>query len=139
MQRAVREGVQDEQTHVIVIFDLARCNGRGEPAAAGVCRRRSLDRDGQASCDAGAGSGGRGELAKVIEFVRKAEPGVTFRIFQSKKDPTLFSTFEVYPNKDEFDNHVKVVLPAFAKEDGPIPEGLYARPMEVEYWQELPK
>ncbi len=78
-------------------------------------------------------------IIKVIEFVRKTEPGVTFRVFRSNSDPTLFSTFEVYPNKDEFNNHVNVVLPAFAKEAGPIPEGLETRPMEVEYWQELSK
>ena len=78
-------------------------------------------------------------LVKFTEYVRKSEPGVTFRVFRSTGDPTLFSTFEVYPNKEAFNNHVNVMIPAYVKEAGPNPEGLYARPMEVEYWQELSK
>ncbi len=78
-------------------------------------------------------------LVKFIEFVRKSEPGVTFRFFHSNSDRTLFSTFEVYPNSKAFSNHLNVVFPAFYREVGPEPEGLYSRPMEVEYWQELSK
>ena len=78
-------------------------------------------------------------LVKVTEFVRKTELGVTFRVFHSNSDRTLFSTFEVYPNSQAFSTHFNAVLPAFANEAGLEPEGLYSGPMEVEYWQELSK
>src|SRR5208282_5659883 len=72
-------------------------------------------------------------LVRFTEFVRKSEPGVTFRILHSNVDRTLFSTFEVYPNDKAFNIHVNVVIPAFGREAGLEPEGLEARPMEVEY------
>ena len=78
-------------------------------------------------------------LVKFTEYIRKSEPGVTFRMFHSNGDRTLFSTFEVYPNSQAFSNHLNVVIPAFFREAGPDPQGLYSRPMDVEYWQELSK
>src|SRR5208337_4923178 len=61
-------------------------------------------------------------LIKFTEYIRKTEPGATFRVFQSKNDPALFSTFEVYPSSDAFKNHVNVVIPAYVMEAGPNPE-----------------
>ena len=76
-------------------------------------------------------------LVKMNEFVRKAEPNITYQFFQSKKNPTLFLTYEIYPNKEAASEHVKVTLPAFSKEAGAAPEGLFARPMEVEVVEQL--
>jgi quinol monooxygenase YgiN len=76
-------------------------------------------------------------LLKLIEFVRKSEPNITYRIYHSKKDSTQFMTYEIYPNTAEVDEHMKVVLPAFRKEAGAAPEGLFSRPMEIEEWQEI--
>ena len=78
-------------------------------------------------------------LVKLTEFVRKTELGVTFRVFRSTSDRTMFSIFEVYPNSPAFSTHFNAVLPAFANEAGLPPEGLYSRENEVEYWQELSK
>lgn len=76
-------------------------------------------------------------LLKTLEFVRKAEPNITYRYYRSKKDPTLFVTYEVYPNQAAAGEHMKTVLPAFRKEAGVAPEGLFAKPMEVEILQEM--
>jgi quinol monooxygenase YgiN len=74
---------------------------------------------------------------RMIEFVRKAEPNVVYRFFRSKKDPSLFMTYEVYPNQAAASDHLKVTLPSFAKEIGPTPEGLLSRPMEIEVLRAL--
>jgi len=71
-------------------------------------------------------------LVKLTAFVRKAEPSVTYRLLRSKKDATVFTFYEVYPSPAVVQEHLKVTLPAFAKETGPAPEGLYARPTESE-------
>jgi quinol monooxygenase YgiN len=76
-------------------------------------------------------------LLKLRDFVRKAEPSITYNFYQSKKDPTLFMTYEVYPNAAELSEHNNVVLPAFRKEAGPASEGLYTRPTEINELQEL--
>jgi quinol monooxygenase YgiN len=33
---------------------------------------------------------------KIVEFVRKAEPNITYRLYRSNKDPSVFLFFEVY-------------------------------------------
>jgi len=76
-------------------------------------------------------------LLKLRDFVRKAQPNITYNFYQSKKDATLFMTYEVYPNAAELAEHNSVVLPAFRKEAGPAPEGLYTRPTEINELQEL--
>ena len=76
-------------------------------------------------------------LLKVVEFVRKAEPNITYRLHRSKKDPSVFLFYEVYPSQAAFDKHSKETLPAFRKEFGPPAEGLFARPNEVEFFRGL--
>lgn len=78
-----------------------------------------------------------GRFLKLIEFVRKAEPNVTYRFHRSRKDPSLFVTYEIYPSQAAAGEHMKVTLPAFAKEVGPTPEGLLARPMEIELLRQI--
>jgi len=76
-------------------------------------------------------------LVKVVAFVRKAEPGTVYRLYRSKKDPTVFMFYEVYPSDAARAHHGKVTLPAFAKEYGPAPKGLFARPIDVDVYRAL--
>jgi len=69
---------------------------------------------------------------KAVEFVRKAEPDIIYRLQRSTTNPSQYVFYEVYPSQAAFDRHVKETLPAFAKEVGPRPEGMLARPPEVE-------
>jgi hypothetical protein len=46
---------------------------------------------------------------------------------------------EVYESQAALDNHRNVVLPAFRKEHGPVPEGIFTRPPETELWRDISK
>lgn len=76
---------------------------------------------------------------KQIEFLRKAEPTATFRLFISAKAPTTFLWHEVYESQAAYENHLNVVMPSFRKEVGPPPQGLMAKPPELEPYVELAK
>lgn len=76
-------------------------------------------------------------LAKLVAFVEKANPGVTFRLHRSAKAPTVFLLYETFPSQSALDSQPKSVLPAFIKEFGPAPEGLFARPNEVEFYRRV--
>jgi len=76
---------------------------------------------------------------KQIEFLRKAEPTATFRLYRSAKTPTTFLWLEVYESQAAYENHLKVVIPNFRKEVGPPPQGLMAKPPESEPYVELAK
>ena len=76
-------------------------------------------------------------ILKSVEFVRKAEPEITYRAYRSKKDPSVFVYYEVFPSQTAFDKHVKEILPAFRKEFGLPVEGLVARPPEIEFLRAL--
>jgi quinol monooxygenase YgiN len=52
---------------------------------------------------------------KVVEFVRKAEPDVIYRLQRSTTNPSQYVFYEVYPSQAAFDRHVKETLPAFVK------------------------
>jgi len=71
-------------------------------------------------------------LRKVVEFVRKAEPNITYRLYRSAKDPAVFVFYEVYPSAAAIEQHRKVTLPAFVKQFGPPSKGLFAGPPEGE-------
>lgn len=77
------------------------------------------------------------QYLKRIQYLRKAEPGATFRLHRSTKTPVTFLWYEVYESETAYDNHLKVVMPAFRKEAGPTPEGLLAKPSESEIYNEL--
>lgn len=79
------------------------------------------------------------QYLKRVEYLRKAEPNATFRLHRSTKLPVTFLWYEVYPSQDAYENHLKVVMPAFRKEIGPTPEGVIARPSESETYIELAK
>src|SRR5215469_7881646 len=56
------------------------------------------------------------QYLKRIEYLRKAEPGATFHLHRSTKSPATFLWYEVYESQAAYDNHLKVVMPAFRKE-----------------------
>jgi quinol monooxygenase YgiN len=78
-------------------------------------------------------------LLKLVEFVRKAEPKTVYRLHRSTKEPVVFLWYEVYESKAALEHHRTVVLPAFRKEYGPLPEGIVVRPAEVESYRDISK
>lgn len=78
-------------------------------------------------------------VTQQIEFLRKAEPTATFRLYRSLKKPTTFLWYEVYESQAAHENHLKVVMPSFRKELGPAPKGLFSKPPEIESYVELAK
>lgn len=74
---------------------------------------------------------------RLVEYVRKAEPGVIYRHQRSKKDPSIYVYYEVFPSPAALENHAKVVLPTFNKEFGARPEGMFSRPPELEWFQPI--
>jgi len=71
-------------------------------------------------------------LLRSLKYVKQAEPNVSYRLHRSAKDPTVFLFYEVYPSQAALDQHLTVTLTAFRKEAGPVPEGIFSRPPEVE-------
>jgi len=69
---------------------------------------------------------------KRLEYLRKAEPDVNFKLHRGTKEPTVFLWYEVYPSQAAYDSHLKVVMANFRKEFGPTPEGILAKPSESE-------
>lgn len=74
-------------------------------------------------------------LVKLAKFVPVNNPGVTFRLHRSIKKPVVFLLYETFPSQAALDTQQKTVLPAFVKEFGASPEGLWAKPNEVETYR----
>ena len=74
---------------------------------------------------------------KLVEFVRKAEPNTVYRLHRSNKEPVVFLGYAVYESPAALENHRNVVIPAFRKEYGPAPEGIFARPEETDLYHEI--
>jgi quinol monooxygenase YgiN len=77
------------------------------------------------------------QYLRRLEYLRKAEPDATFRLHRSTKPPVKFLWYEVYPSQAAYENHLKVVMPAFKNEVGATPEGVIAKPSESETYIEL--
>jgi quinol monooxygenase YgiN len=73
---------------------------------------------------------------KLVQHVRKAEPKTVYRLHRSNKEPTAFLFYEVYESKAAQEHH-REVLAAFRKDYGPPPDGMFARPAEVESYQDI--
>lgn len=71
-------------------------------------------------------------LARLVAHVKDQVPGITYLYYRSSKDPALFLTYEVFPDRATATKVVKEVVPGFAKVAGPSPAGLYAKPAEFE-------
>ncbi|GEM_PF-2068230 len=76
-------------------------------------------------------------LANLATFVPKLNPGVTIRLHRSTKGPAVFLLYETFPSQAALGNQPKTVLPAFVKEFGATPEGLFSRKNEVEFYRGL--
>lgn len=74
-------------------------------------------------------------LAKLVKLVPANNPGATFRLHRSTKNPVVFLLYETYPSQAAQDRQPKTVLPAFFKEFGATPEGLYGKPNEAELYR----
>ena len=89
------------------------------------------------------GAGRENELQaryeKELEFLRRSEPKVLFRLHRSIGEPTYFLWYETYPTQSDLDHHLKSVVPAFKKEFGATPDGLIARPSESVTYREITK
>ena len=71
---------------------------------------------------------------KRLEYLRHAEPEVSFKLHRSAKEPTVFLWYEIYPSQAAYEKHLKVVMPNYRKEFGPTPEGILAKPSESEVY-----
>jgi quinol monooxygenase YgiN len=76
-------------------------------------------------------------IAKLVTFVPANNPGVTFRLHRSTKKPVVFLLYETFPSQASLDLQQKTVLPAYVKEVGATPEGLFAKPNEVEFYSRM--
>src|SRR5215831_10092755 len=73
---------------------------------------------------------------RSVQFVKQAEPNITYRLHRSTKEPTVFLYYQVYPSEAARDQHRQIVA-AFRQEFGPPPEGIFSRPSEVETYRLL--
>jgi quinol monooxygenase YgiN len=85
---------------------------------------------------------GRGDELQALyvdrlKYLRKAEPEATFRVHRGVTHPDTFLWYEVYPSRQAYENHVKVVMANYKKEAGPTPAGIIARPSESETFTEF--
>ena len=79
------------------------------------------------------------QYLKRIKYLREAEPNATFRLHRSTKSPVTFLWYEVYPSQAAYENHLKVVMPAFREQVGSTAEGVIAKPSESEVYVVLAK
>ena len=76
---------------------------------------------------------------RALEFMQGIEPDSSFKLYRSRKDPSLFVYIEVFPSGAALEEHLKTVVPARSKDLGPTPTGLLARPPEIEEYQAIGK
>ena len=76
-------------------------------------------------------------LLQTVAYVRRVEPSTVYRLHRSSSEPATFLFYETYASQNNLEQHSKVTLPAFRKEYGETPEGLWARPPMIEIFREL--
>jgi quinol monooxygenase YgiN len=76
-------------------------------------------------------------LLRSVEFVKRVEPTITYRLHRSVKEPTVFFYYEIYPSQAAFDRHRTETIAAFRREAGPPPDGIFARAPEGESFRIL--
>lgn len=74
-------------------------------------------------------------LTSLEKFVPANNPGVTFKLHRSVKQPVVFLLYENFPSQAALDSQSKTVLPAFFKEFGATPPGLFVKPNEVDLYR----
>jgi quinol monooxygenase YgiN len=71
-------------------------------------------------------------LEKLVAYVLEHEPDITYRFFRDRSNPQSILTYEVYPTPQDAQRHLKEILPAAQAALGPSPEGLWAKPTEIQ-------
>jgi quinol monooxygenase YgiN len=74
-------------------------------------------------------------LTSLAKFVPANSAGVTFKLHRSVKQPVVFLLYETFPSQAALDSQSKTVLPAFFKEFGATPPGLFTKPNEVDLYR----
>ena len=69
-------------------------------------------------------------LVRIVNYLKKAEPTVAYRLHRSAKEPTIFMFYSIYPSQAALD-HGRATVAAGQKLDPP-PDGIFGRPTEVE-------
>ena len=69
-------------------------------------------------------------LVRIVKYLKRAEPTVTYRLHRSAKEPTVFMFYEIFPSQAALD-HERDTVAALRKRDPP-PDGIFGRPPEVE-------
>ncbi len=76
-------------------------------------------------------------LTRLRDYVNANVPGVTYRLYRARSEPTMFLLYETFPSQTAVEEMAKTVFPAFQKQAGPIPQGIVTRPVEPERFTEL--
>lgn len=71
------------------------------------------------------------------EMAEAAEPGVVYRLHESKDRPGSFLFYEIFPSKAALERVQNDVTPAHRAKYGPTPAGLFVRPPEEQSWTPL--
>ncbi|MBI3636853.1 MAG: antibiotic biosynthesis monooxygenase [Candidatus Rokubacteria bacterium] len=71
-------------------------------------------------------------LVDLSAFTERANPGVTYRVYRSTTEPTVFLLYETFPARAAWEDQAAKVFPAFQKVHGPVPAGIVTRPPEPE-------
>ena len=69
-------------------------------------------------------------LVRIVKYLKKAEPTVTYRLHRSAKEPTVFMFYTIFPSQAALD-HERETVAALRKRDPP-PDGIFGKPSEVE-------
>lgn len=71
-------------------------------------------------------------LDKLIAYVTEHEPETVYRFYRDRSNPQNVLTYEVYPSPEAAQRHLKEILPAAQASLGPVPEGLFTKPAEIQ-------
>ena len=69
-------------------------------------------------------------LVRIVKYLKKAEPTVTYRLHRSAKEPTVFMLYSIFPSQAALD-HGRATVADGQKRDPP-PDGIFGKPTEVE-------
>jgi len=69
-------------------------------------------------------------LVRIVKYLKKAEPTVTYRLHRSAKEPTVFMFYSIFPTQAALDRSRALVADGQKKD--PPPDGIFSRSAEVE-------
>lgn len=79
----------------------------------------------------------KARLVRLRDFVNTHAPGVTYRLYRSRREPVVFLLHETFPSQAALDDQARTIFPAFQREHGPIPTGIVSRLVEPERFREV--